>query len=96
MTTPRLDYATNLRPMRHQASDEMLAGGSSSCDDAEIFALSTRSNTQRWTLPSRKEGTREGALGVREKLSAADRDLDFDRAEQGRHQDPQRRAGVAR
>jgi RND family efflux transporter MFP subunit len=67
---------TNLRRDAHQASDELLAARQFKFDDAEIFSRYQRVESQiDETLAGRKKEHAEGVLGVRAKLSAADRDL---------------------
>lgn len=67
---------TNLRRDAHQATDELLAARQFKFDDAEIFSRYQRVESQiDETLAGRKKEHAEGVLGVREKLSAADRDL---------------------
>jgi RND family efflux transporter MFP subunit len=67
---------TNLRRDAHQAGDELLAARTFKFDDAEIFSRYQRVESQiDETLAGRKKEHAEGVLGVRAKLSAADRDL---------------------
>jgi HlyD family secretion protein len=68
--------ATNLRRDAHQAGDELLAARQFKFDDAEVFSRYQRVESQiDETLAGRKKEHAEGVLGVRDKLSAADRDL---------------------
>jgi RND family efflux transporter MFP subunit len=68
--------STNLRRDAHQAGDELLAARQFKFDDAEIFSRYQRVESQiDETLAGRKKEHAEGVLGVRAKLSAADRDL---------------------
>ncbi len=67
---------TNLRRDARQAGDELLAARTFKFDDAEIFSRYQRVESQiDETLAGRKKEHAEGVLGVRAKLSAADRDL---------------------
>jgi RND family efflux transporter MFP subunit len=67
---------TNLRRDAHQASDELLAARQFKFDDAEVFSRYQRVESQiDETLAGRRKEHAEGVLGVRAKLSAADRDL---------------------
>jgi HlyD family secretion protein len=67
---------TNLRRDAHQAGDELLAARQFKFDDAEVFSRYQRVESQiDETLAGRKKEHAEGVLGVRDKLSAADRDL---------------------
>jgi HlyD family secretion protein len=67
---------SNLRRDAHQATDELLAARQFKFDDAEIFSRYQRVESQiDETLAGSKKAHAEGVLGVREKLSAADRDL---------------------
>jgi HlyD family secretion protein len=67
---------TNLRRDAHQAGDELLAARTFKFDDAEVFSRYQRVESQiDETLAGRKKEHAEGVLGVRAKLSAADRDL---------------------
>ena len=67
---------TNLRRDAHQAGDELLAARTFKFDDAEIFSRYQRVESQiDETLAGRRKEHAEGVLGVRAKLSAADRDL---------------------
>jgi HlyD family secretion protein len=67
---------TNLRRDAHQATDELLAARQFKFDDAEVFSRYQRVESQiDETLAGRKKEHAEGVLGVRDKLSAADRDL---------------------
>jgi RND family efflux transporter MFP subunit len=66
----------NLRRDAHQAGDELLAARTFKFDDAEIFSRYQRVESQiDETLAGRRKEHAEGVLGVRAKLSAADRDL---------------------
>lgn len=66
----------NLRRDAHQATDELLAARQFKFDDSEIFSRYQRVESQiDETLAGSKKEHAEGVLGVREKLSAADRDL---------------------
>jgi RND family efflux transporter MFP subunit len=66
----------NLRRDAHQAGDELLAARQFKFDDAEIFSRYQRVESQiDETLAGRRKEHAEGVLGVRAKLSAADRDL---------------------
>jgi RND family efflux transporter MFP subunit len=68
--------STNLRRDARQAGDELLAARTFKFDDAEIFSRYQRVESQiDETLAGRKKEHAEGVLGVRAKLSAADRDL---------------------
>lgn len=67
---------TNLRRDAHQATDELLAARQFKFDDAEVFSRYQRVESQiDETLAGHKKEHAEGVLGVRDKLSAADRDL---------------------
>jgi len=67
---------TNLRRDAHQATDELLAAKQFKFDDAEIFSRYQRVESQiDETLAGHRKEHAEGVMGVREKLSAADRDL---------------------
>ncbi|MEA2328698.1 MAG: HlyD family secretion protein [Thermoanaerobaculia bacterium] len=67
---------TNLRRDARQATDELLAARQFKFDDAEIFSRFQRVESQiDETLAGRRKEHAEGVLGVRAKLSAADRDL---------------------
>jgi len=87
---------TNLRRDAHQATDELLAARQFKFDDAEVFSRYQRVESQiDETLAGHKKEHAEGVLGVRDKLSAADRalvtieqrkaDLKIRNAEQGLH-----------
>ncbi|MEA2238873.1 MAG: HlyD family secretion protein [Thermoanaerobaculia bacterium] len=86
----------NLRRDAHQASDELLAARTFKFDDAEVFSRYQRVESQiDETLAGSRKEHAEGVLGVRAKLSAADRalvsieqrkaDLKIRNAEQGLH-----------
>lgn len=67
---------TNLRRDAHQAGNELLAARLFKFDDAEIFSRYQRVESQiDETLAGHRKEHAEGVLGVRDKLSAADRDL---------------------
>jgi HlyD family secretion protein len=67
---------TNLRRDAHQAGDELVAARSFKFDDAEIFSRYQRVESQiDETLAGHRKEHAEGVLGVRDKLSTADRDL---------------------
>ena len=67
---------TNLRRDAHQAGDELLAARQFKFDDAEVFSRFQRVESQiDETLAGHRKEHAEGVLGVRDKLSAADRDL---------------------
>jgi RND family efflux transporter MFP subunit len=67
---------TNLRRDAHQAGDELLAARRFKFDDAEVFSRYQRVESQiDETLAGHRKEHAEGVLGVRDKLSAADRDL---------------------
>lgn len=67
---------TNLRRDASQASDELLAARRFKFDDAEVFSRYQRIESQiDETLAGHRKEHAEGVLGVRAKLSAADRDL---------------------
>ena len=67
---------TNLRRDAHQAGDELLAARQFKFDEAEIFSRYQRVESQiDETLAGRRKEHAEGVLGVRSRLSAADRDL---------------------
>jgi len=67
---------TNLRRDAHQAGDELLAARRFKFDDAEVFSRFERVESQiDETLAGHRKEHAEGVLGVRDKLSAADRDL---------------------
>src|SRR5256885_10244665 len=67
-------YTTLFRS--RQATDELLAARQFKFDDAEIFSRFQRVESQiDETLAGHKKEHAEGVLGVRAKLSAADRDL---------------------
>ncbi len=67
---------TNLRRDAHQAGDELVAARSFKFDDAEIFSRYQRVESQiDETLAGHRKEHAEGVLGVRDKLSSADRDL---------------------
>jgi RND family efflux transporter MFP subunit len=71
-----LTTRTNLRRDARQAGDELLAARTFKFDDAEVFSRYQRVESQiDETLAGRKKEHAEGVLGVRAKLSAADRDL---------------------
>jgi Membrane-fusion protein len=87
---------TNLRRDAHQAGDEFLAARQFKFDDAEVFSRYQRIESQiDETLAGRRKEHAEGVLGVRAKLSDADRalvsieqhkaDLKIHNAEQGMH-----------
>jgi HlyD family secretion protein len=67
---------TNLKRDAHQAQDELLAAQQFKFDDAEIFSRYQRIESDiDQTLAGDKKEHAENVLGVREKLSKADRDL---------------------
>ena len=71
-----LTTRTNLRRDARQAGDELLAARQFKFDDAEVFSRYQRVESQiDETLAGRRKEHAEGVLGVRDKLSAADRDL---------------------
>ena len=66
----------NLKRDAHQAQDELLAAKQFKFDDAEIFSRYQRIESEiDQTLAGDKKNHAENVLGVRDKLSKADRDL---------------------
>ena len=67
---------TNLKRDAHQAQDELIAARQFKFDDAEVFSRYQRIESEiDQTLAGDKKEHAENVLGVRDKLSRADRDL---------------------
>jgi HlyD family secretion protein len=67
---------TNLKRDAHQAQDELIAAKQFKFDDAEVFSRYQRIESEiDQTLAGDKKEHAENVLGVRDKLSKADRDL---------------------
>jgi HlyD family secretion protein len=67
---------TNLKRDAHQAQDELIAAKQYKFDDAEVFSRYQRIESEiDQTLAGDKKEHAENVLGVRDKLSQADRDL---------------------